>query len=128
MPIQLNWGDVDETFLILNFDGKWSGEDLYSSILDFFERISTKPHPIELMVDMRKSLAPPQHLVTILRSIIKRPHKGEVKRVVVIVNSNFWERIFSVIVQAAPHIGKKVAFVKTVDEAYLMLDVYKGMV
>lgn len=128
MPIHLNWGDVDETFLILNFDGQWSGEDLYTNIKDFFERVATKDHPIELMVDMRQSLAPPQHLVTMLRSIINRPHDGNVKRVVVIVNSNFWQRIFSVIAKSVQrNISKKVTFVETVDEAYSMLDVYQDM-
>jgi hypothetical protein len=129
MTIQLDWGDYDQNFAIMSFHGKWTGDEFVHSIAKLQELGQAASIGIELMVDMRNSLNPPNNLVTLLRSTLNRPLPQNIKQVVVISNSAFWNRIFSMVnTMYGDKINCPVVFVATVDEGYAALDFFKGMV
>jgi hypothetical protein len=129
MTIQLDWGDYDQNFAIMTFQGKWTGDEFVHSIAGLTEMGKTATSGIELMVDMRNSLNPPNNLVTLLRSTLNRPLPQNIKQVVVISNSAFWNRIFSMVnTMYGDKISCPVLFVASVDEAYAALEFFKGMV
>jgi hypothetical protein len=129
MTIQLDWGDYDHNFAIMTFQGKWTGDEFVHSISQLTAMGREATTQIELMVDMRNSLNPPNNLLTLLRSTLNRPLPQNIKQVVVISNSAFWNRIFSMLSSMyGDKIKAPVLFVASVDEAYAGLDFFKGMV
>lgn len=129
MTIQLDWGDYDQNFAIMSFHGKWTGDEFVHGIAKLREMGQRATSGIELMVDMRNSLNPPNNLVTLLRSTLNRPLPQNIKQVVIISNSAFWNRIFSMVnTMYGDKISCPVVFVATVDEGYAALDFFKGMV
>jgi hypothetical protein len=129
MTIQLDWGDYDQNFAIMTFQGKWTGDEFVHSIARLTTMGNEATSDIELMVDMRNSLTPPNNLLTLLRSTLNRPMPQHIKQVVVISNSAFWLRIFSMLSSMyGDKISAPVLFVASVDEAYAALECFKGLV
>src|SRR5688572_13908613 len=127
MTIQLDWGDYDQNFAIMTFRGNWTGDEFVHTIASLTQMGKESIAGIELMVDMRNSLNPPNNLVTLLRSTLNRPLPQNIKQVVVISNSAFWNRIFSMLnTMYGEKITSPVVFVATVDEGYAALDFFKG--
>jgi hypothetical protein len=118
MSITLDWGDFDETFLVWNFAGKWSAEEFYQTIEQLKQLSMTKPYAVNIMVDMRLSLAAPNNLLTLLRVAVKSKVQN-IGRIIVISKSNFWLQMYQMLVKTAqlPE-TTPVTFVGTVDDAY----------
>ena len=129
MTVQLDWGDYDHNFAIMTFQGKWTGDEFVHAVARLSEMGASSPQGIELMVDMRNSLTPPNNLLTLLRSTLNRPLPRNIKQAVVISNSAFWNRIFSMLKSMyGEKISAPVTFVPSVDAAYDSLECYKGIV
>lgn len=129
MSIQLDWGDYDKNFAIMNVHGKWSGDEFVKAIAQLAAMGREAQNGMELLVDVRNSLNPPNNLLTLLRSVLNRPLPPNIKQVVVISNSAFWYRIFSMLNSMyGDKITCPVTFVASVDEGYAALDFFKDVV
>lgn len=129
MPIRIDWGDYDKTLLIMSFNGRWTADEYYRAINDLYIYASERDHALELMVDVRHSVQPPQNLVTLIRSTLNQERAIAMDQVVVIVQSGFWQQIFSVARKVhGRELDTAVHFVESVDQAYSMLSAYKGYV
>ncbi len=129
MPIRIDWGDYDQTFLIMSFNGRWTADEYYRAINDLYKHASVQDHALELMVDLRYSVQPPQNLVTLIRSTLNQERSMTIDQVVIITQSGFWQQIFSVVRKVhGRELDTDVHFVESVDQAYSMLSAYKGYV
>jgi hypothetical protein len=129
MTIQLDWGDYDQNFAVMTFQGKWTGDEFVHAIARLSAMGAQASTGMELMVDMRNSLNPPNNLLTLLRSTLNRPLPKNIKQVVVISNSAFWNRIFGMLKSMyGGKISAPVSFVPSVDAAYDSLDCFKDIV
>ena len=129
MGIKLDWGDYDNNFAVMTVVGKWSGDEFYNSMSRLVEMSHETENKIEFMVDIRNSVTPPNNLMTLIRTILNRPLPRNIKKVVVISSSSFWNRIYGMVeTMYADKIGIPVIFVKTVDEAYQTLEFFEDMV
>ena len=118
MTITLDWGDFDETFLVWNFNGKWTADAFYQTIEHLKQLSLSKPYPVNVMVDMRQSLAAPNNLLTLLRVAVKSNVRN-IGRVIVISKSGFWLQMYQMLVKTAQLAETTpVTFVGSVDEAY----------
>ena len=121
MPITLNWGDFDETFLVWNFTQNWTTEEFYDLLQELQRYAQPKKQPIKIMVDMRRSMKAPNNLLTLLRIAVKSNIQN-IEKIVVISNSNFWIQMYQILVKTT-HLDDNtpVTFVNSVDEAYYLI-------
>jgi hypothetical protein len=128
MPIRIDWGDADHNFVIMTFQAKWKGDEFIQSIIRLSEMGQSVNSGIELMVDMRNSLNPPDNLVTLLRSTLENPLPSNITQVIVISNSAFWKSIYSMLeIMYSDKLRRPIRFVASVDEAYSSLEFYRRM-
>jgi hypothetical protein len=129
MTIELDWGDADQHLVVMHIRGNWTGDELVQRVAQLQVMGREASQSLELMVDIRNSLNPPNNLLTLIGSILTRPLPQNIKQVVVISNTSFWRHIYSVIHKNyRGRITIPVVFVDSVDAAYETLECFKGMV
>lgn len=118
MPIVMDWGDADDTFIIWRFDGTWTWNELYSVLVDL--QTITAPKPVfDVLLDLRgcKDLQPNllSHLIRIIK-MLPQNHRDTV----IVGDSHFLNTMHRMM---QPHVTLPGAihFAKTMDEAYELI-------
>jgi len=122
VKVHVGWGNEEETFLVWKFHDGWTEQNYYESHLVLMELAAAKEHPIGIIVDLRHVIKAPPNVMTIVRHIAaKRP--ANIGQMVLLVASAFWQRIFDMERNIAPHAWDFTHhFAKTVDEAYQLIE------
>lgn len=120
MPIEVDWGDQDETLITFKIRGDWTAEELYTAQTKMLEMSTSKAYTIDTIVDMRGANLKMNGLLPIVRQALRRRPDNS-GATAVITQTNFWERIFKSVPQTLLK-DFNVVFVEEVDEAYAVID------
>ena len=123
MPIETDWGNLEENLIIFKVQGKWTGAEFVHAMDNVQKLAQSTPQSVMVLADMRYAMAAtPQNFTTLLKSYMQR--KADcLQRVVVVTHSMYWERIVSIIESSSDvRFPISIEFVKTVDEALTLLE------
>ena len=122
MPIEIDWGDLDNTIIVMIIKGRWTGEQFYTVVDDLHAMSNEQDAPVRLIADMRYTQSTPKNFLPMLKAVVKRPNFN-IKHAIVVKRSNYWERLIQMLVQSKSiTIDIPVTFVDSVDRAYALLD------
>lgn len=119
--INFGWGDYDQTYSVLSFEGHWTTQDFASTISSMYHELKTEAHSIDLLVDLRHSGVPPTSIMGLASRVIKGQSASSFGRIIIISNTFIWKRLYEAVIHThnAPLID--VYFVDNVDKAYQLL-------
>jgi hypothetical protein len=115
--LRYGWGDDEKRYLVLAFEGHWSARDFEQALTELSEEAETSPHPLALVVDLRRSANPPTNILNILGSSEYRK-LCTIHRITIISNRPIWKRLYQVFEQLYELSHRDLLFVDTVDAAY----------
>jgi len=122
VDIQIDWGDQDETIMVMKLPQHWDATDYYMACDRLRQMAQTHPGPLVLVVDTRASLAWPEGNLTLFRHAL-RNRNGQMSGVVIIVRSEYIPRTVQMLPDYATSGAQHwMRFTKTVDEAYARVD------
>lgn len=120
MPIEVDWGNQDETLLTMKIKGDWTAEELYQAQTDMLAMSQSKTHTVDAIVDMRTANLKMNGLLPVARQALRRRPRN-IGTTAVITHTNFWQRIFQSLPATLLN-DFHVIFVNEVDEAYTVID------
>jgi DNA integrity scanning protein DisA with diadenylate cyclase activity len=118
--LRFGWGDDEKRYLVLSFEGQWSIKDFQTTLSELSVEAKTSPHPLCLMIDLRRSANPPTNILSILGSSEYQSLCG-IQRITIISNRAIWKRLYKVFEQLYEVSHRDLLFVDTVDAAYARL-------
>jgi len=116
--ITVDWGNYEESLLVMIFVSKWSLDDYHDAIKQAYQLGQSKPYPIAFMVDMRRSSgAPHGFLYTSYQYARMQPNNT--RCMVIISKSTIWQKLWqTALLIYGPIANSNVIFVDSVDKAY----------
>ncbi|HLU09135.1 MAG TPA: hypothetical protein VK003_05675 [Oceanobacillus sp.] len=64
MPVSVEWGNEEKTFVIFTFEGNWTWEEYYQGRKRGIELGNEVPHVVNLIVDYSKSSMFPSNMLS----------------------------------------------------------------
>ena len=122
--IVVDWGNADESLLIMKFIEKWTLEEYQDTNYKAYDMINQQSHPVVVIVDMRQSDGTPRGFLHASHQFAKmRP--AHMLTSVVLADSAVWKTLW----QTAIHLygaieNGNITFVDTVDKAYKVANDY----
>ncbi len=120
MTSYVDWGNVEETLLIMKFDSKWTYEDYRSLVEEALQQLDDKDHPVDLFIDLQFTYRFPKNLIHIMRGSSRFKHPNT-RNVVVISSSTFVAKMYMVVKGIIPNF-QPIRLAKNSDEAYAHLE------
>ena len=123
MPIQVSWGNPQQTIIHSAFNQTWTLEDGHNMIDEMYKLTSSVSHPVHVIIDFTNSQSSPAKLLTIGNHIQKRstPNMG----ISIIVKANGFLRAISQLIMKMFVKNQKLYFVNTLDEARKIIEQYE---
>jgi hypothetical protein len=123
MPVEIDWGDQEETLLVIKIRGEWNASQLFTAQQKGCSLAETKPHLVDVIADMRAASVKMTGLVPLSRRAIQiRP--TNLGYVAIITTTNYWAQIY----RAVPDTLKQalnIGFVNDVDAAYAAITAHR---
>jgi hypothetical protein len=119
MPVQLDWENDDHTIVHMEMIGHWTWKEAYDGSGVGFTMLESVDHPVDVIIDLRKSTGLPVLALTHARNMIPKRHPRTRMTVFIGANELFmtlW-RIFSSAYRQIGHI-EEFGFARNLDEAY----------
>ena len=117
--IDIDWGNVEETLLIITFQTGWNFEDYSEGLKKLQEIVLSKSHDVHLFFDFQMLKSVPRDLPR----IINHGHNfmiDNVGLIVVITSSSVWTKLYRSFQHLLPsHV--QLEFADNTDVAYALL-------
>jgi hypothetical protein len=121
MSILVDWGNIEETLLVWRFGHRWTGEECAQALEDTNRLAQSKPHPVDLIADMRQSISHPSHLFSLGRHIFAAL-PANLRSVVVLGLNGYWQRITELLNRQVTYRCDNIYFVDHPDDAYNIIE------
>lgn len=119
--ISVDWGDPQETFLVMFIEGDWTTSMMLDTAQKVNALVKSKPYPVHLLIDMHTAGIMPRDLFTFLPTIIRHRPKNAGKTVVISKN-NVWHNLWQILQKAIHYIHEHdFLFVTDANDAYTLL-------
>jgi hypothetical protein len=121
MPITVEWGNAEQTIIVIRYEGRWDVKDVHAGLDKVFDMLGTVDHTVDSIVDMSQSKSSPTNLLAAAGRVERKaPNTGRT----VIVNVNTYLKAIADIARyVAPKTVGRTYFVKSLEEAYQVLSV-----
>ena len=119
MKMQLDWGDIEQTYIVWNFEHGWTWEECIASSCELRDMVAEKANDVNVILDLRDSHQPfgmTEHLPELQANL---PHN--INMAIVIAERGLVYGMYKFIDSLDREIAAHIRFVRTVDEAYHML-------
>jgi hypothetical protein len=119
MPINVTWGNAEQTYTIFKFTGKWTWEEYHQAVSAGYEMVKDKPYTVNILIDIMDSNLFPSNMLSKFGSSMQRPPK-DFDLAIVATRSGFAQSIARILDTLY---GKHTRFkvVKTLEEAHALL-------
>lgn len=125
MGIQVAWANPDQTILQLEFRRGWTWEDLYGSIQQADDLITSVPHTVHMLIDIREAGGLPRDFMKVAGDVFAsgEARANEGQKIVVGANALIqmaykgFLTVYGHKLQNRPFL-----FAPTLDAAYTMLE------
>jgi hypothetical protein len=121
MMIAIDWGDVNETFLVMSIKGSWTSKELIEIVAKTNDLVSSKPYPVHLLVDAHDAGNLPVDAMRLIPTLVRqRPsNSGET---IIITQNNIWQNMWNILQPAIRYLNKNdLRFVTNANDAYDLL-------
>jgi hypothetical protein len=124
MPVEKDWGDHEETLIVMKIRGDWDAAQLLSTQEEVRRLAETKPHPVDVIVDMRAASMKMNGLLSLARRAIQIIPEN-LGYVAVITSTLYWSQIYRVLPDELTEL-LHVGFVDDVDAAYAAINRHRS--
>jgi hypothetical protein len=118
--IAVDWGSVEETFVVWRMEGNWNLPEFQASHSLSSIMISSKAYPVDVIIDIRTVNFQSQ-LLTDVVNIHRYQSPKNVGKTVILHQSDFMQRVFHLLDNFYPGFSNDFIFTASVDEAYLLV-------
>ena len=116
MGIRIEWDDEEKMILCHIYEGNWTVEDFYLAVDESRRLLLEVGHPVDLIVDMRTSAAPPSGILPAYRYADQRVPDNQ--RLIVMVKTDSVMKAFNrVIGDIAPRASENRYLADSMEEA-----------
>lgn len=121
MPITVEWGNAEQSIIVIRYEGRWDVKDMHAGLDKVFDMLSTVHHTVDSIVDMTQSKSSPTNLLAAAGRVERKaPNTG---RTVIVAVNTYLKAIADIARYVAPKTVGRTYFVKTLEEAYQVLSV-----
>ena len=115
--IIIDWGDADETMIIMKFIGQWTTRQYRAAMVRRNLMILSKSHPVATIADLRQSGSIPRDILKTAITVAQfnTPNSGQVS---VITNHPIWSQLSKLVMRFSGTDSSVIRFVHTVEDAY----------
>lgn len=121
MGMSVDWGNYEETILVIKPALRWTHEDYRREITHILDALHNKPYSVDLIIDLRQVMHNPPNLINICRDARLRLKEFD-NLIVVISNNRFWQTLNNTVIRQMPNAEVNVFFTRSVDEAYRAIE------
>jgi hypothetical protein len=123
----VEWGTPQQTVIIQTYTGNWTIQDQLA-IADQSKALSeTVPHQVHVIVDVRKAYGVPKMLVSQIAPELERRVPQNQGQLVVVGASKFIQGLIEIAKMVAPRATDNLHFVRTLDQAWALLQKEAGV-
>jgi hypothetical protein len=122
MPIITDWGNVEETLLVLKFGNEWTAKEFVQAARQTDTLLRQKSYRVNIICDLRRTgFNAPPNLLTLAKGAL-RDGASNVGNIVMLSQSRFWRMMIEVL--QGTGVARDVCFFFTadVDEAYQLAE------
>lgn len=125
--ITVDWGSVDETFIVFKIEGKWTLSEYVKASQRAIAMLGEKPYCVNIIIDMQRAAPPPLGILNVgVQMGQKVPADAGI--MVVLSKNRLWRTIINTIrhvhgVSAIEHLD--LHFTSSVNEAYSLVQQVK---
>lgn len=126
MGIRVFWEDDNQRIIRLEFEGKWTWQEVYQASQESIALREQAGHPAVVLVDQRKATnSVPVGAVHHLSNLI---HMGRADRrlLVVVTPFEFYHQLARIVLGVYRELGRKIIMVRTMEEADAALEPYRS--
>ncbi len=106
MPVTLEWGNTEKTLLNVNFEGKWTWDDVYKSLDEIYGLLGSVDHKVNTVFDFTRSASIPMNALTHLRATNRTVHSNQA--LVILVGLNlFMTKLIDIFVRVYDGFARK---------------------
>ena len=121
MGMSVDWGNYEETILVIKPTLRWTHEDYRREITHILDALHNKPYSVDMIIDLRQVMHNPPNLINICRDARLRFKEFD-NLIVVISNNRFWQTLNNTVIRQMPNAEVNVFFTRSVDEAYRAIE------
>lgn len=118
--ILVDWGNQDETFLVVTLSGKWDVRDLADFMGEVIRLARSKSHDVQVIVDLQRSGRAPQGIIAASQSILS-DMPDNLTKMIILSKRSVWRSVWYAVKGMYRHKAVEFCFVKTVEEAYALI-------
>jgi hypothetical protein len=118
--ILVDWGNQEETFLVVTIDGKWTVRDLADFMSEIIQLARSKPHDVQVIVDLQRSGRTPKGIIAASQSILS-DMPDNLTKIILLSRRSVWRSVWYAVKGMYRHSPVEFHFVKTVEEAYALI-------
>lgn len=126
MSVIVEWDHEEAAVVRQTFTGKWTWNELYTSLQEVDRLIRSVDHPVFLLIDMRKSMVLPSGALAHVRTL-DRWHPNLQKIIAIGVNPLI-RTMFGVVARVRPSMHEQIILVITLEDAFAVMNVLKRQV
>lgn len=119
MPIQVRWGNAENTVVVCEFEPKWTLEEYYTMIDDAYTLMISVTHTVHTIADFTNSRMAPSQILTSGRHVQK--HSAPNSGITVVVSGGGFIKALLDIAQKLYLTGKKIFVANTIEEAFAIV-------
>ena len=118
--IAVDWGSVEETFVVWRFEGNNSLREFQLAYIIMKKMVSSKNYPIDVIIDLRMAKLQTKLLPPAL-AFHERHCPQNIHRTILLHHNDFWQRNLRLMENFHPGLSHNLIFTTSVDEAYLLV-------
>jgi altronate dehydratase len=116
MPIFVDWGDQNKTYIHYQLTDPWTWEDYYVAAREWRELVDAVHHPVITVLDFRGAAKLPGNAMTHLKQAAMSAHPNFGGLIIVGVNT-FIRLIVNMMMRIYPNSAQRVYVAATLEEA-----------
>jgi hypothetical protein len=118
----IDWGDDEETFIVVKFNHAWTPEDFVEAVEKIVEFAQQRNETVNVIVDLQRASILKGNIIALGRWG-QRTARDHVDTVVVVTQSAFWQIISQMVARIYPNdVLSTIHFVNHADQAYAILE------
>lgn len=125
MPVKVRWEDDTHRCIRYDISGIWTWDELYAAVDEVNAMLDTLDYPVLFITNMGEAVSSPPGLAVQIRNFMKLRHRNAGATVLVIRNP-FWITLYDVISRVNPTLREQYRVVRTVDEAYAVIEQWQA--
>lgn len=120
--IMVDWGDDEETFIVVKLNHAWTPEEFVEGIEKIVELAQQNDKTVNIIIDLQRASILKGNIIALWRWG-QRTIRDHVDTVIIVTQSSFWQIISQMVGRIYPNdVLSDIHFVDHADHAYAILE------